>query len=260
MAQGDDLPSKTYPPLSEDETRKLLDTIPVYAVRDSSDETKDGIVLLKEKGNDNSLAYFFFSAEMANEVYAPLRAQNSEAIWDVTAFPLGLIWYELLNNPVQTDSEEATPWIVNGIEYRLAAIPQEVEAAKTVIQQDASAAKLPERFIPLFVNDSLRLQGTDGEARVPLYLSLQDLLRTCQQATEADTESEFSAAVSLTDLCTIISQIQQPSTTNFRQAMFIPPSAPSAPSSSEAQQKPQMKVESPEDLDLPMATPDLWAD
>lgn len=252
----------TYPPLPQDEIRKLLDTVPVYAVRDSSDETKDGLVLLKEKGNSNSLAYFFFSAEMANDVYRPLREQQeaSGAIWDVTAFPLGLIWFDLLNNPVQNDSN-ATPWINNGIEYRLAAIPEEVEAAKSLIRQGASededvATTFPENFIPIFVINQLRLQGT--EERVPLYLSIQDLLQACQQA-EVGKESGFDAAVNVADLCSLISQMQQHGHTDFRRAIFIPPSSPSSSTIEQSQKKPRIQVECPEDLDLPMAT-DLWSD
>ncbi|KAG7353874.1 Tic22-like family protein [Nitzschia inconspicua] len=217
--------TKEFPPLSEVQIRKLLDAIPVYAVVDPS---KEAIVLLAEKENPNSLAYLSFSPNHINEVYAPIRAQQDESTtWEITAFPLGLVWFELLQNP---DAVTNTQWVVNDIEYRLLPDPQQLKEARNLVQQTYKSGPKSQYFqkayneIPLFIDDYLRVQDADGNPLVPMYFGLNDLLETCQDAVNAS-EGKYKASVNLSDLWTVISQMQQSSPTNFGQAIFVPPTS-----------------------------------
>lgn len=221
-----------FPPLSEDKIRKFLDSIPVYAVIDPS---KEAIVLLAEKGNPNSLAYLSFSPTQISDVYAPLRAQQDASVtWEVTAFPLGLVWFDLLKNPGLDDGE----WVVDSIDYRLLPDQQQLKEARNMMQQASKKGLKSEYFqkdfneIPLFIDDFLRVQDRDGNPLVPIYLGLDDLLETCQRAVDAS-EGKYQASVNLSDLRKIINQMQQPSPTNFEQAVLIPPSGPVGKSKAE---------------------------
>jgi Tic22-like family len=224
-----------YPPLSEAKIRQLLDTIPVYAVVDPS---KEAMVLLSEKNNPHSLAYLSFSPTQINELYAPLRAQQTDKDnkWEITAFPLGLVWYDLLKNP-DASSER---FIENDIEYRLIPDPAQLKEARNLVQKAAKNGSKSQYFskdyneIPLFIDDYLRVQDPDGTPLVPIYLGLNDLLEMCQQAVDGS-EGKYKASVNLSDLQTIISQMQQSSPTNFDQAILIPPSGPVDKASNEYQ-------------------------
>jgi hypothetical protein len=232
-------PNVEFPPLSEDKIRKFLDVIPVFAVVDPS---KEAIVLLAEQGNANSLVYLSFSPNQINEVYAPLRRaqkqlqqqQEEEAglsTWEITAFPLGLIWFDLLKNPIGRDYGE--PWVVDNIEYRLLADVQQLKEARNVVQQQyaRNGARTEDCFqkdyneIPLFIDDFLRVQqDEDGKSLVPIYFGLEDLLETCQRADTS--QGRYQANVNLSDLRQIIQQMQGVSRTNFDQAVLIPLSGP----------------------------------
>lgn len=231
-----------YPPLSETKIRQLLDAIPVYAVIDPSQEA---IVLLAEKDNLNSLAYLSFSPTHINEVYAPTRAaaaqQDDDSVkWEITSFPLGLVWYDLLQNPDAAMSA-TNQWVVDQVEYRLLADPQQLREARNLVQQAYQKSSSPSKAeyfgqdyneIPLFIDDYLRVQDANGNSLVPMYFGLNDLLETCQQANtdtstaagSSNSKNNYQASVNLSDLRTVIGQMQQSSPTNFAQAIFIPPS------------------------------------
>ena len=210
--------------MPREEVESLLDSIPVFAV---TEPNKEGLVLLKEKNSTNDIAYFFFSAETANAVFAPLREKKSadgEAnTWDVTQYPLGVVWFELISKP------EA------GIEYRLVPDAQELGGARKLLEEQAkqvgSPDSVPDVFnvgfnqVPVFIDQFLRIRASsDGEEKVPMYLSLQDLLTTCQQAKDASS-GEYQASINVADLKVLVEQMLQESENDFRQAVLIPPTA-----------------------------------
>jgi hypothetical protein len=232
-----------FPPLSEDTIRKFLDVIPVYAVVDPA---KEAIVLLAEKGeSSNSLAYLSFSASQINELYAPiLRAQQQQQqasvmTWEITAFPLGLVWFDLLKNPIDREA-----WVVDTVEYRLLASAQQLNEARNILQQQAAKNGVETDMyfqkgyneIPLFIDDFLRVQpDQDGKSLIPIYFGLKDLLETCQRAVVDASQERYQAHVNLSDLRKIIQQMQEASPTNFEQAVLIPHSVPLEYSPSEYQ-------------------------
>jgi hypothetical protein len=235
-----------FPPLSEDTIRKFLDAIPVYAVVDPA---KEAIVLLADKGESfNSLAYLSFSASQINELYAPiLRAQQQQqqqqqasvTTWEITAFPLGLVWFDLLKNPIDREA-----WVVDTVEYRLLASAQQLNEARNILQQQAAKNGVETDMyfqkgyneIPLFIDDFLRVQpDQDGKSLIPIYFGLKDLLETCQRAVVDASQERYQAHVNLSDLRKIIQQMQEASPTNFEQAVLIPHSVPLEYSPSEYQ-------------------------
>ena len=195
------------PALSRAEVEKLLDVVPVYAV---TEPEKGGIVLVNEKDNDNEIAYFFFSPDTANSVFSPLKNKNENAAWDVTQFSLGLVWFELFKNQQK------------GIEYRLVPDSRELASARKVLGQDDEEATIfssAYNEIPVFVDQSLRLQGDDGGKKLPMYFSLQDLLESCQQAGDEN----YQPTVNVADFCSMVEQMQLDSEDDFRNILMIPP-------------------------------------
>eukprot|EP00535_Pseudo-nitzschia_heimii_P003294 CAMPEP_0197180526 /NCGR_PEP_ID=MMETSP1423-20130617/5105_1 /TAXON_ID=476441 /ORGANISM="Pseudo-nitzschia heimii, Strain UNC1101" /LENGTH=332 /DNA_ID=CAMNT_0042630613 /DNA_START=14 /DNA_END=1012 /DNA_ORIENTATION=- len=225
---------KSYPPMSRDEVQAILDTVPVFAV---TDPDMEGLVMVKEPNNPNDISYFFFSAEAANTVYAPLRKKENEKSgkageWSVSAYPLGLVWFELINDPDQQNQ---------GVEYRLLPEPDNLIGAQNMLmqQQKESGAsnpkanelfKMPFNQIPIFVDQFLRLtvQATEGDngdeknERVPLYVGLDDLTEACKQAMKA-TSGSYQPAMSVIDLKDLIDEMTKENANDYRSAILIPP-------------------------------------
>jgi len=273
-----------YPALSEDEIRNLLDAVPVYAVTETN---KAGIVLLKEEGNDNEIANFFFSPEIANQVYAPLRQQDSDS-WDVTQFSLGMVWFDLFKNPPAAAAagggSSPLPVQENGIEYRLFPDGRDLAEARNIVEQTArqtfasSAGSkipsilIPDNFIapwneiPVFVDQFLRARAPDNNdddeeiMMTPVYFGYPDIIATRQQAAEA-TSGEYQASINVADLRVLIGQMQSTSQVNFRQTIMIPPMPRPAGEmlSTTNAIEPELQRKS-EEMELPAATKDLWLD
>lgn len=200
-----------YAPLKEEDIRKRLDTISVYAVVENS---KDGLVLLKENGNPNLLAYLFFSAEEANCFYSPLRLRGNrigEADWDIKAFPLGLVYYSLLKNPTCRGNDDL---VIDGIEYRMIPSKSAINKARELtsfFQKDYNQ-------IPLFIDRRIRFQ----DSSVPLFFNYEDAVETTRRATASVGGDERDREINVSELFALVDQMQQISSTNFQQAIFIP--------------------------------------
>ena len=149
--------------MSRDEVQAALDAVPVFAVTEPNQE---GLVLLKEKGNPRDIAYFFFSPQAANTVFSPLRKKENESSgageWSVSAYPLGLVWFELINEPEE------------GVEYRLLPEPEDLIGAQNLLlQQQKQSNKVDPRLkdlfqspfneVPVFVDQFLRVTSQEGD-------------------------------------------------------------------------------------------------
>jgi hypothetical protein len=240
--------TKNYPPMSRDEVQAMMDTVPVYAVTEPNQE---GLVLVKEKNNPNDIAYFFFSPEAANTVFSPLKkkqqtGQESGGEWSVSAYPLGLVWFELINDPEQQGQ---------GVEYRLLPDPEDLIGAQNLLREQQKQSGVPnpkinELFrspfndIPIFVDQFLRVTAqaaTEGEGngdrknleRVPLYIGLKDLMDTCNKAIKASS-GEYKAAMSAIDLRDLIDEMTREggNLNDYRKAVLVPPT-PEAQNNSE---------------------------
>jgi len=256
-------PTIKYPPLSKEEIMEMLDSVPVYAVTNGEDE--EGLVLLKEPNNPNDIAYFFFSPETANQVFSPIRGKNPNASWAVTQYQLGLVWFDLY--------KDANP----GIEYRFIPDGQNIGAARQLIEEQSKqlgVTNVPNVFemsynqIPVFIDQFLRIQNRNGEEQFPLYLGIQDMITTCQEAAKV-TSGQYEAAVNVADLETLITQMQSESDNDFRKAIFIPPSRMSNIATQEAAEEDVLPWSTPSpsyrnnketpQLSTPTAI-DLWED
>jgi len=272
--------SSLYPSLRRDEVQAFLDTVPVYAVTEPNQE---GLVLVKEKNNPNDIAYFFFSPQSANEVFTPLRKTKKSNIdkvaagdsteadeWNVSAYPLGLVWFELINEEPE-QNEDGT----GGVEYRLLPAPDDLIGAQNLLreqakQQGKSSAttttsnnvdsntelfRAPYNEVPIFVDQFLRVTtsaeaaaaGTTNsnnkqEEKVPMYIGLKDLMETCNQAIKASSGSnngDYQAAMSVISLKDLIDEMMAPNgnTNDYRKAILVQPSLPSSSSSSSSSQQ-----------------------
>lgn len=256
--------TKNYPPLSRDEVQAMLDTIPVYTVTEPNQE---GLVLLKEKGNSNDIAYFFFSPEAANTVFAPLRKkqleqQGSGVDWGVSAFPLGLVWFELINDPEE------------GVEYRLLPDPDNLIGAQNLLNQQQKQSKAPSNEkldnlfkapfneIPIFIDQFLRVSTAesngDTKEKVPMYIGLKDLMDTVNQAIKASS-GDYQAAMSVIDLRDLIEDMtkKEGNSNDYRQAIMVPPTPEntSSPSDAKAEASPA-PASTPAPAPAPQTEPD----
>jgi hypothetical protein len=238
--------AELFPAMSREELGVLLDSIPVYAV---TEPDKEGLVLLKEKDQSVDIAYFFFSPETADTVYAPLREKNKDAKWDLTQYPLGVVWFELFKNPEP------------GIEYRLVPDPINLGGARTLLEETSKQLGIPvsDKFtkgyneIPVFMDQRLRVQAEDGEEMFPMYVSLQDLISTLQQAS-----GEYEAALNVADLETLLEQMQAKSENDYRKTALVPPSPESSTTNANNAAAPSSKTmiqDQIEKEDEPFTTP-----
>lgn len=231
------------PAMSRKEIEKLLDVVPVYAVTESE---KGGLVLTKEKDNENDIAYFFFNPEIADAVFAPLFKKQEGVVWDVTKFSLGLVWFELFQSKEK-----------NGVEYRLLPELKELAGARKILDPDGEDPTLFQsayNSIPIFVDQSLRVQGTDGEKKFPMHFSLEDLLESCQQAATSD---DYEASVNVADFCNLVEQMQSESESDFRNVVMVPPTV--LLGSGKSSSRIEAETKDGETFSTPTAT-DIWDD
>jgi len=251
--------AKTYPAMSRDEVQAMLDTVPVYAVTEPNQE---GLVLLKEKNNPNDIAYFFFSPDAALTVFSPLRKKENEAKgngeWSVSAYPLGLVWFELINDPEQQSQ---------GVEYRLLPEPDDLIGAQNLLREQEKQSKqsnprinelfrAPYNDIPVFVDQFLRVTAKDestgdNREKVPMYIGLKDLMNTCNQAIKASS-GEYQAAMSAIDLKDLIGEMTKENSNDYRRAVMVPPTQakegePTTTTTAEPAAAVQQQQQEPED-------------
>ena len=207
----------------------------------------------------------------------PGRGGGDDApVWDVTRFPLGMIWFDLMNDPsVQAGNAVTREIVEEGVEYRLVPDPTSLAEARKILeqsfrqqqqqQQQQQSTEPPDFFpgpfneIPVFVDQFLRVVSEDGSEMVPMYLDLQDLAATCQQAAKAALDGEYESSVNVADLRALVGQMRSKSAVNFRQAVIIPTANGDGTTENEnVIEAPPEKMK--EEIDLPMATEDLWSD
>lgn len=233
------------PAMSRTEIEKLLDFVPVYAV---TEVDKGGIVLVTEEDKENEIAYFFFNPEIANSVFAPLRKQKRGVSWDVKQFSLGMVWFELFQSQEKDE-----------VEYRLVPDSKELAGARQLLDPDGADPTLFQEAynaIPIFVDQSLRVEGADGEKKFPMYFSLQDLLESCQQA---GTSNGYEAAVNVADFCNLVEQMQEESENDFRNVVLVPPTILPVSDSSTSGTRIEADRKDDETFSTPTAT-DNWDD
>ena len=237
---------KEYAALSDNEIRKTLDTVPVYAVTGTNQE---GLVLVAEKDNDNQIAYFFLSAELASSSFAPLlqakMAAGEQVSWGLGTFTLGFVWYDVLKNPTNGIDNV----VYDNVEYRLVQAPQELAMARSIYEakQQMNEEEADEEYfkrnynqIPIFLDRKLKVQaGDDGDndsdsnnngddnknMQMPMYFGLQDLVKTIQNAADPS-KYQYNSEINVDDLHSVIQQMKEVSTIDFRNVRLIPPITP----------------------------------
>lgn len=256
------------PPMSREEVQVILDRVPVYGVTSPEPRSGErGLVLLRdakggrgggrgrtgggttnvstEGGNGKEVAYFFFNPETAKKKYEPLLAAASkkgigigDSDWEVTAYPLGLVWFELV---ASSGAGAAGTALAKGgertggdddddddVEYRIIPDAADLEGARSILAEQQARSALgvesvrddnvfaAQSFneIPVFIDRRVRIgrRSFDGQAGddddhdddgggglvVPMYLSLQDAVATGQRAKAENGGDSYGAAAALT--------------------------------------------------------------
>ena len=244
QAKEEEQITTTYPALSNEEIEKFLSRITVYAITDSA---SGGVVLMSERsaadeeGNNKGIAYIFITKEAATATMKQLKGSSPGANWDVTALSLGAIWFELISGDatVQTQSLESGETLDTSdehVEYRLVPDYRDLNGARDLLSQSPEAKEALEKSgafssaygdVPVFMDLQIRMeqQNEDGNGTVemfPMYLALQDMVETCQQFLD-EQSGTYEAAINVAQLKSLVEQMQQPSTVDYRKAVLIPP-------------------------------------
>lgn len=234
--------SETFRPMSRVDVENWLATVPVYAVLDET----QGLVLLQEEGNEKEIANFFLSPETAQSLYSPIKQKNEGVNWDISQLGLAQVWFDIILANEAPD-----------VEYRLIPDPKQLETARKMVEQN-SPNEPPEIFkaryneILLFLDQRLRVKTESGEDKVPMYLSLQNCMSTCQQAMEASSDSDYQSEISVAELTSLLDQMQtEKAECDFRETVLIPPMP-------EIDQKKETSSAKKPDGPQLMSTDDLW--
>ena len=223
--------SRMYPGMSQEEIATWMADIPVYAI--TSKLQLGGIVLLKDPDN-TAAAYYFLNKDMAQATLQQMQRSNkndqsSKDDWQITPFSLGMIWFEVLHKPDDGNNKSD-----ENIAHRLVADTRDLAAAREHVEQFATdGSTSSDKFqknsfneIPVFMDLQMRIldPAGSGEGRFPMYLSVRDMVNMCQDFMK--TSPDYKATVNIADLNTLVSQMKESSTVNFREALLIAPTPP----------------------------------
>lgn len=208
---------QTYPALTKEEIEEWMEHIPVYAVTDSNGA---GVVLKPE--NDTSVFYFFLNPMQANATLTQLKAANEEMDLKVSAFSLGKIWFNLINNPDKevilkspgsADSEgEAT----KGVEYRLVPDTRDLLGARmllTMSPEDGEKMKEAGSMTPEMAQAAIKKAMTEAPKfnatfnEIPVFTIAQ--MRMQKQLAEGETGEPITLLPMYFSLQMMVSTWQQ---------------------------------------------------
>lgn len=157
-----------FPPMTKQEIEEWLEHIPVYAVTDSNGA---GVVLRPE--NDTSVFYFFLNPMQANATLQQLKSANEDMDLKVSAFSLGKIWFNLLNNDnpekatnLKTpNGDDADAESVKDVEYRLVPDTRDLLGARmllTMSPEDGEALKESGGMTPEMAQAAIKKAMTES--------------------------------------------------------------------------------------------------
>ncbi|CAJ1943521.1 unnamed protein product [Cylindrotheca closterium] len=242
---GDKTPTE-YPAMNRAEISKWLSHIPVYAVTDAKGNAK------AIKLGDKAVVYFFMSSVVA-EAYKKKLQESGEDFDDATVSGLflGNIWYDFLDQDCNQKEDNT--------EFRLVPDPRDLTSARTVLSMaspeeivesegDSSSDDDDEKItieslmentpfasayneIPLFYVDNMPLADHSEDVKkwlnrmvssTYMFFSAQGMFKVLDKFKESGEPVEDSNDA-LCSLFDIVSMMEQPSTTDFRNIVLIPP-------------------------------------
>ena len=169
------------------------------------------------------------------------KNKGSKDDWQITPFSLGMIWFEVLHREDKDTNRDSTPEETSAsqeqISHRLIADSRDLAAAREHMKEYAPDDSISrEKFqkesfneIPVFMDLQMRIldpTGSGQDQRFPMYLCLRDMVTMCQDFMK--TSPDYQAAVNVADLSSLVKQMKEPSTVNFREALLIAPTPPRA--------------------------------
>lgn len=186
----------TYPPMSQQEIEEWLEHVPVFAVTDSNGA---GVVLRPE--NDTSVFYFFLNPLQANATLTQLKSVNQDMDLKVSAFSLGKIWFNLLQNAdgketvLKSPNDTTDDSSAASVEYRLVPDTRDLLGARmllTMSPEDGEKMKesggmtpeMAQAAIKKAMEESPKFKETYNE--IPVFTIAQ--MRMQKQATEGSDE------------------------------------------------------------------------
>ena len=194
-----------------------MEHIPVYAVTDSNGA---GVVLKPE--NDTSVFYFFLNPMQANATLTQLKSANEEMDLKVSAFSLGKIWFNLINNPEKevilkspgaADSEGET---TKGVEYRLVPDTRDLLGARmllTMSPEDGEKMKEAGSMTPEMAQAAIKKAMTEAPKfnatfnEIPVFTIAQ--MRMQKQPAEGETGEPLTLLPMYFSLQMMVSTWQQ---------------------------------------------------
>lgn len=220
-----------------------MKSVPVYTITDS----KNGGVIFLE-GDGNTIGYFFLARQMAETTLSQLTESNVNAgKLALSSVNFGTLWFDLLHTDNDASGSPDKGQGIDSYTYRLVPDPRDLQGARTIQgdsveqgqsqmsgrKQDTVAMGFQSTFneIPVFMDLQMRFEEEDPTTsgstvkRFPMYMGLKNLVETCQQFQKSSQES-YEAAINVSDLKSLVRQMQQESTIDFRNSLLIPSTTP----------------------------------
>jgi len=216
-----------YPALSREEVSTWLSSVEIYALMTTGGEDgSDERIHLLYGPDGSAVTYFFISSEAATTMASQLK-QIGAGDLSTMSLSLGKVWFGLLD-PQGADR-------VEGVDYRLVPDPRDLNGAKELLTELASADSScsflsPFNEIPTFLDVRMRIPGSEvvddkPVEQLPVYLGLQNIIQASEnmKAAEDSSPTSLSATINVADLNDLVKQMQQESTIDFRQSLLVPP-------------------------------------
>jgi hypothetical protein len=201
--------------LTEEQVVERLRPVPVFALAGADGSP---LVASPEGQEGPSIANVFISQRDAETFLTNLRSENPEVAQNVRVVPLSLAEvYQLAN----TNQE-------NGLAFAFIPIRQQVEAARTVIQQ---GGQNPEEFegVPIFTAQSASEEGvyltvTQGEEQViPIFFEREGLQAMLDRLQQIRPELASDLTIEVDNLEGLIQELKTSDNDALNQILLIPP-------------------------------------
>ncbi|MBE9182716.1 hypothetical protein IQ268_29705 [Oculatella sp. LEGE 06141] len=203
--------------LTDEQVMERLRPVPVFALAGADGQP---LVASPAEGQQGpSIANVFISQQDAQTFLSNLREQNPEVAGGVQVVPVSLAEvYQLANANNRQD----------GLAFAFIPMQQQVEAARTVLQQDGAN---PTEFegVPIFTAQSSTEEGvyltiTRGEEQViPIFLEREGLQAMLDRLSQVEPELASSLVVEVDNLEGLIEELKTSDNEALNQILLVPP-------------------------------------
>jgi hypothetical protein len=207
--------------LTNEQVVERLQPVPVFTFMDSE---RNFLVTRPANATAETLpvVYMFISQQAAQQFLAELKQKTPEQAngFNVTPVPLSLA-YEMAKRDQQQE---------NPVQVAFIAVQQQVEAARTLLRQDAENAAAAEQFrgVPLFIAKSTDQEGVYLTTRqndrevIPVYFSREDVQGMIDRLRQSQPDLANKVEIQVINLEGLIQNLQTSDNEALNQIVLVP--------------------------------------